>query len=225
MTRRRQPRLFVASALALVALAATTSDSPLRADGSGCQFANIDRIVAVGAVHGAYDRFVEILRASDILDARLRWVGGRTHLVQLGDIVDRGPDSAKALDLLERLAKDAARAGGAVHLLLGNHEVMRMLGDLRYTTPSEYAAFASSQSKEVRDASLERAKAANEPAGAAAAAGFVELRRVRPEWPIRQAAAIADASRQDQRHVFVHGGISPAPPSSRATSSTTAPES
>jgi len=211
MTRRRQPGLFVASALALVALAAATSDSHLRADGSGCQFTDIDRIVAVGDVHGAYDRFVEILRASDILDARLRWIGGRTHLVQLGDVVDRGPDSAKALDLLERLAKDAARAGGAVHVLLGNHEVMRMLGDVRYTTPSEYAVFASSKSNEIRDAYLERAKAASEPVPTLPPLGFVEMRvAFGQNGRYGKWLRSLDAVIQINGIVFVHGGISPA---------------
>ena len=51
--------------------------------------------------------------------------------------MDRGPDSRKALDLLERLQDEAQRSGGAVHALLGNHEIMRMLGDLRYVTPGE----------------------------------------------------------------------------------------
>ena len=53
MSRRRPPDLFVAFTLALVTLAAITSDSRLHADGSGCRFTGIDRIVAIGDVHGA----------------------------------------------------------------------------------------------------------------------------------------------------------------------------
>ena len=72
-----------------------------------CEFDGVDRIVAVGDVHGAYDRFVEILTAAGVIDKRLRWTGGKTHLVQLGDVVDRGPDSRKAIDLLKKLERDA----------------------------------------------------------------------------------------------------------------------
>ena len=70
---------------------------------SSCEWNNVERVVAIGDVHGAYDRFVEILKVAGIVDSELRWIGGRTHVVQLGDIVDRGDDSRKALDL-ERLA-------------------------------------------------------------------------------------------------------------------------
>jgi hypothetical protein len=79
--------------------------------------------VAIGDVHGAYDRFVEILKVAGIVDGELRWIGGRTHVVQLGDIVDRGDDSRKALDLVRRLERPAQAAGGAWHQLMGNHEV------------------------------------------------------------------------------------------------------
>jgi len=105
----------------------------------------------VGDVHGAYDGFVAILRAAGLLDGRDRWIGGRTVLVQTGDVLDRGPDSRRALDLLKRLERDADRAGGKVYALLGNHEVMRLVGDWRYVSAGEYAAFRNGDSEELRD--------------------------------------------------------------------------
>ena len=122
-----------------------------------CEIDGVERIVAVGDVHGAYDRLAEILRAAGVVDAGLHWSGGRTHLVQLGDVVDRGADSRKALDLLRRLEKEARRAGGAVHALLGNHEVMRMLGDMRYASPGEFEAFVTPRSEETREKLLRTA--------------------------------------------------------------------
>src|SRR5436190_15794143 len=130
--------VLAGATLVLVVMAAAGGRAPLAAP--SCQLTGVDRVVAVGDVHGAYDRYVEILRTTGLLDDRLRWTGGRAHLVQLGDVVDRGPDSLKALDLLERLEKDASRAGGAVHALLGNHEVMRIVGDVRFATAGEYEA-------------------------------------------------------------------------------------
>ena len=206
----RRARFLVGAALGLVLVTGGPART-LRAAGPACQLTGIERIVAVGDVHGAYDRFVEILRATGVVDDRLRWTGARTHLVQLGDVLDRGPDSLKALDLLDRLQKDAARAGGAVHLLLGNHEVMRMLGDLRYTTPGEYAAFTTAKSEEMRSAYLERAKAANEPVTPIPPLGLVEMRVAFGQdgrygkWlrTLNTVMAIDGI-------VFVHGGISPA---------------
>lgn len=122
----------------------------VQAAGSSCELTGIDHIVAIGDVHGAYDQLVGILQTTGLIDQRLRWTGGKTHLVQLGDIVDRGADSLKALDLLQKLQEEASRAGGAVHMMIGNHESMRMLGDLRYTTDGEYAAFVTPKSEEIR---------------------------------------------------------------------------
>src|SRR5262249_8591812 len=123
-----------------------------------CGLEGVERVVAIGDVHGAADRLVDILRTTGLIDARQKWSGGRAHLVQLGDVVDRGPDSRKALDLLHRLEGEAASAGGRAHVLLGNHEVARMLGDLRYVVPGEYEAFTTSESAEIRRRFVEASK-------------------------------------------------------------------
>ena len=81
-----------------------------------------------------------------IVDAQDRWAAGRTHVVSLGDLLDRGADSRKVMDLLMRLQGEAAAAGGQVHVVLGNHEAMNVLGDLRYVDPGEYAAYADMES-------------------------------------------------------------------------------
>jgi hypothetical protein len=99
-------------------------------------------MVAVGDVHGDYEQFTAVLASAGLIDGNGNWVGGKTHLVQTGDVVDRGPDSKAVMDLLMKLQRQAAEAGGGVHSLLGNHEAMNVYGDLRYTSPGEYAAFA-----------------------------------------------------------------------------------
>ncbi len=116
-----------------------------------CNVEGVERVVAVGDVHGAYDSFVSILKAAGIIDKGGRWAGATTHLVQTGDVVDRGPHPRKALDLLMRLEKEAAKAGGRVHALLGNHEVAVMLGDWRSTSPEEYDEFRTVESEEIRE--------------------------------------------------------------------------
>jgi hypothetical protein len=106
--------------------------------------------VAIGDVHGAYPQFVAILRAAGLVDNRERWIGGRSLLIQTGDVLDRGADSRKVLDLLRRLERDAASAGGRVHALLGNHEFMRLVGDWRYVSPGELKAFETPESEDLR---------------------------------------------------------------------------
>ena len=86
-----------------------------------------------------------------VIDESLHWKAGTTHLVSLGDLMDRGPDSRKVLDLLMRLEREARDAGGALHLVLGNHEVMNIAGDLRYVSGAEYAAYAGSEDDKLHD--------------------------------------------------------------------------
>ena len=109
------------------------------------------RIVAVGDLHGDFQAWVTIARAAGLIDAGNHWAGGTTTLVQMGDITDREPDSLKIIRNLQQLQREAPRKGGKVFVVLGNHEAMNLLGDNRYTTPGEYAAFADGQSAARRD--------------------------------------------------------------------------
>jgi hypothetical protein len=126
--------------------------------------AKAGRIVAVGDLHGDYQAWVTIARAAGLIDASGRWAGGKTTLVQLGDVLDRQPDSLKIVRSLQQLQKEAPRSGGKVIVVLGNHEAMNLLGDFRYTTPGEYAAFATANSAAVRDRVYEQNRAAIEQA-------------------------------------------------------------
>ena len=198
-----------AAAVAIGLMLAGGARRPDAAD-PPCRFSGIDRVVAVGDVHGAYDRFVGILQTAGLVDARLRWTGGSAHLVQLGDVVDRGPDSARVLDLLQRLQKEAPRQGGAVHPLLGNHEVMRMLGDLRYVSAGEYNAFVTLKSEALRQKFVRSGEAGPGQSLETIPLGFVELRLafgrggVYGAW-LRTLQAVVDIDGV----LFLHGGISP----------------
>jgi len=108
---------------------------------------NIDRIVAIGDVHGDYEQYLQILRDNDLIDQNLNWIGAKTHLVQLGDVPDRGPDSLKVMRHLKKLERQARRKKGYVHALLGNHEVMNVEGDLRYVHPGEYKILITKKSE------------------------------------------------------------------------------
>jgi hypothetical protein len=135
--RHPVPLLLLLAPLLLAAAPAakTAGDAPYTFEG-------VARVVAVGDVHGDVDALKDVLRLAGLLDAKDRWKGGRTHLVQTGDIADRGARTRDAYELLMRLEGEARAAGGRVHVLLGNHEVMNMKGDLRYVTPEELASYA-----------------------------------------------------------------------------------
>ncbi len=116
----------------------------------------VERVVAVGDVHGDFAQFKAILRSAGLINADLQWSGGKTHLVQIGDIPDRGPETRKAFDLMMQLEEQAETAGGAVHALLGNHDAMNLYGDLRYVTPGEFASFRTDDSEKVREIFYQR---------------------------------------------------------------------
>ena len=192
-----------------------------------CDLRTTERVVAVGDVHGSYDGLAAILRAAGIIDARARWSGGRAILVQTGDVVDRGPDSRKALDLLRRLEGEAMRAGGRVYPLLGNHEFMRMIWDWRYVSAEEIAAFRTGNSVDLRERTfglvfadaMRRAKEEQQPPPDETALhaqfvkdiplGYIEMRQAflatgeYGKW-LRERYAVIKINGV----VFLHGGIS-----------------
>ena len=204
---------------------ATPQSAPASAD--VCNIETADRVVAIGDVHGAYASFVDILRRAGVIGRDSRWSGGRTTLVQTGDVLHRGPDSRKVLDLLMQLEPQAAAAGGRVIALLGNHEVMRMMRDLRYVSAAEYAAFRSPGSEAYReifwgrllDQAPAQAVASGKPFDerelrkqflAQVPLGYVEMQiAFEPEGPygrwLRTHAAVARINGV----VFVHGGVNP----------------
>lgn len=86
------------------------------------------RVYAIGDVHGRLDLFRE-LTARVIDDSRARGAADHLEIVLLGDLVDRGPDSAGVVDLVQRLCADWP----IFTCLMGNHEevfLMALSGDM-----------------------------------------------------------------------------------------------
>jgi len=96
-----------------------------------------DSIFVVGDIHGEYANMVQVFRNAGLINENLEWSGGRKHLVVAGDMVSRGDHATAVLWFLYRLEREAAAAGGRVHILLGNHEFMVVMNDLRYVQPKE----------------------------------------------------------------------------------------
>ncbi len=81
------------------------------------------KLIAIGDVHGQFEGLVKILRHAQLIDETHHWCGGHNRLVQIGDILDRGPSSLKVASLLDRLQAEAETSGGEVIRLIGNHEL------------------------------------------------------------------------------------------------------
>jgi hypothetical protein len=130
------------TALLLALLLCAASITPL-AQGS-------NRIIAIGDIHGSIDGLRSILRTTGLIDDANTWTGGRTQLLQTGDYVDRGEGTRAVMDLLMALESQAKDAGGRAVVLLGNHEVMNLLGETRDVTREIFATFADANSETKR---------------------------------------------------------------------------
>ena len=114
-------------------------------------WADAEKIIAIGDLHGDYDAFLALMSQAGLIDAKGHWSGKQTTFVQMGDVVDRGPKSRDIILHLQRLQKEASHAGGKVIALIGNHEAMNMTNDLRYVPPVEYQNYVTHNSQAVRE--------------------------------------------------------------------------
>jgi hypothetical protein len=217
---------FVGSLFFITVLLAYSADIP-------CVWTGIEKIIAIGDLHGDYDNFVQILKGTGLVDEGLHWAAGKTHLVQTGDILDRGTQARNCLDLLMRLEPEAAAAGGMVHVLLGNHEEMNITGiSLNYPTYVTVEQFVSFLPEKFREAQEERyaARLRRDQGGGTGAPDLdLSSTEVRLFWTnlMRNDAAAKDAYIEGfndiygkwliQKNavieindiIFCHGGISP----------------
>jgi hypothetical protein len=67
---------------------------------------------------------VNVLKANQIIDDNLNWSWGKGHMVICGDVFDRGDQVTECLWLIYKLEDQAKKAGGKVHFILGNHELL-----------------------------------------------------------------------------------------------------
>ena len=190
---------------------------------------NVGRIIAIGDLHGDYGNYIATLQAAGLVDKDEDWIGGDAHLVQTGDIPDRGPDTLDIIEHLDKLAKQAKRKGGRVHSLIGNHEAMNVYGDTRYVHEGEFKAFETRKSAKLRDdyyALWIKNVEANNPEAFAELGenhreewnkthplGWVEHRQAwDPAWNPRAKYARWVTSKpvalKVNDYVFLHGGIS-----------------
>jgi len=92
----------------------------------------------VSDIEGEFEPFRNLLLASKVIDEKYNWIFGRGQLIIAGDLFDRGRQVCQFLWLLYKLEDEAAANGGAVHVILGNHDIMNLNGDWRYVQPEYF---------------------------------------------------------------------------------------
>lgn len=192
--------LLVLLVLAVLAVSVFTGSTEEFSPAPPTRFPDSRRIVAFGDLHGDLDATRRALRLAGAIDKKDHWIGGNLVVVQTGDQIDRGNGEQAILDLFVRLADEAARAGGAVHVLNGNHELLNASLDFRYVTPEGFADFEDAVPSGEPDSLL---------------LGFEEAKRARvaafrPGGVYARVLARRNTIAIIGPNVFVHGGVLPA---------------
>ncbi|MES2455803.1 MAG: metallophosphoesterase [Bacteroidota bacterium] len=91
-----------------------------------------DKVFALSDIEGNLSKLRLLLQNNGIIDGNFDWTFGKGHLVFSGDMFDRGSQVTECLWLIYSLEEKAKLAGGRVHFILGNHEIMNLQGDHRY---------------------------------------------------------------------------------------------
>lgn len=124
------------------------------------------------------------------------------------------------LDFIMTLQDDASKKGGNVRVSLGNHEVMNIMGDMRYVVAADYEAFVDNRSEQRRAAAfrdyarLEMQKgrvAVEETWMKAHPLGFIEQREAfSPQGKYGKWLRGLSPVNKVEDSIFLHGGINPA---------------
>lgn len=114
------------------------------------------RVIAVGDLHGDMNLTIRTLKLAKVIDDNGRWIGEDTLVVQVGDQLDSKrpgtiskPKSSKksfgqdisVLFFMTELNEEAKRHGGGVVSLLGNHELMNVMGNMSYVSDEDIDIF------------------------------------------------------------------------------------
>ena len=99
------------------------------------EYKKVNKQVVISDIEGNFGAFRKLLQNAGVIDSGYNWIFGDGHLVLTGDFFDRGDQVTEVLWLIYSLEDKAKAAGGHVHFVLGNHEIMNLSGDLRYLHP------------------------------------------------------------------------------------------
>ena len=91
-----------------------------------------DKMLVISDIEGDFEAMKRMLLMGGVINAQFNWVFGEGHVVMVGDFFDRGLNVTECLWLVYKLEMEAEAAGGKVHFILGNHEVMNLSGYTEY---------------------------------------------------------------------------------------------
>jgi hypothetical protein len=190
---------LTALALAACSLESSAPETPEKPDPYATRLEAPERVVAIGDLHGDLSVTRAALRLAGAIDSLDTWIGGDLVVVQTGDVLDRGDEEEAIFRLLAELREQAEAAGGAIHVLNGNHELMNAYLDYRYVTDGGWVDFEDVTEVVAVDSFL----ASLEPHQRARAQAF------RPGGEFARLLAEQNTFLIVGQTLFTHGGVLP----------------
>lgn len=146
------------------------------------EYGGVKKMLVISDIEGNFEALRKLLQGNRVIDENFNWTFGKDHVVFVGDFVDRGKMVTEVLWLVYSLEEKAKAAGGYVHYILGNHEIMNMSNDLNY----------------VNERYLQHAALMNKP--------YMQL--FGPDAEIGRWLATKNVAEKIGNVLFAHGGIS-----------------
>lgn len=116
----------------------------------------VEKLYAIGDIHGDLNAFLISLKKAKLIDNNFHWCGGNAHVIQVGDILDRKIRDVEYSDedseitiisLICKLQLESYAAGGGFHPIIGNHEIMNILGIFDYVSDMGIKHFNNIESR------------------------------------------------------------------------------
>ncbi len=157
------------------------------------------RVVVMGDLHSDIDAARRAFQLAGGTDESDEWIGGALAIVQLGDMIGRSDDERQVLDFLFSTRERARAAGGSVHLLVGNHEVMGARVDNQAVGANPFPGYEDLTDLDLDDVRLSVLPEYAKKRGAALMSG----------GPYAKRFAQLPTALQLGETVYAHGGVVP----------------
>ena len=116
------------------------------------------RIIVIGDIHGDWNITKKIFLKNKLIDRNMRWISEPkdTKVIQVGDILDRGGrpgtvgdecSELKIMDFLDDIHEQSRLYNGGVFCLIGNHEIMNVVGNFTYSGEASIKCFGGAEER------------------------------------------------------------------------------
>jgi len=157
------------------------------------------RVVVIGDIHADIGAARSAFQLAGAIDVNDNWIGGNLIVVQLGDVIGRSFEERESLDFILAVKESADRAGGKLHVLIGNHEVFGAERELQWVSEAAYAAFEDVPGLDLDDPRLVDLPVSQRARSAALAPGGYYAVKI-AEFP---------AVLRLGNTIYAHGGVTP----------------